>query len=732
MIRSKLYGFGVFVLDPDQGILSGEKGIVGLPPKVTATLLALVERRGEIISKQELMETVWPDSFVEEGNLTQNIFLLRKELGKSPAGEDYIQTLPKRGYRLNVPVVEMDRPGVRAEHARPASASEESAVMPPGRRWLPGSRPLALISAAAALALGICLIAGAWVWRATTARLTASGYVQITHDGMVKRGHLISVGGPDAAIFTDGVTIYFTEGSTDSLRLAEVSALGGETARMPVNFGQPQLLDIARSRPELLVSGDVNPSPYPSLWAFSVPGGATRQLDVKARDASWSPDGQSLAFLQGADLFLAKRDGSDARKLVTLSGPGWMPRWSPDGKLIRLSVFDLQSSVLSLWEIATDGRGLHRLLDGWNIKEGPIDVCCGSWTPSGHDFIFQTTRLGRSEIWSMPASPAPWAELLLRFDRSMNDPVQLTDGQLSSLAPAISPNGQKLFVIGQQLRSELERYDARTKQFVSYGAPALSGISADFVDISRDGQWIAYVDFPGGTLWRSRLDGSERLQLTAPPMQVMVPFWSPDGSHIVFYGYNSGQQQQAFIISAQGGDARPAQIGGQNQMSTNWSPDGESVMYSDFPFFARDQTPVGVHILNLKTQIAQTLPGSTGMFGGMWSPDGSHAAAWAPNGRDLMLFDFQTRQWTQIASGGGFPIWSRDGLFVYFIRSGENTAVMRVRVSDKRVEEVASLKNIRLAGRLAGIALALTPQGDPLVLRDIGTQEIYGLDLHPR
>ena len=75
------------------------------------TLLVLLRRRGEVVSKQELMERVWPDSFVEEGNLTQNIFLLRRELGKTPEGEEYIQTVPKRGYRMNVAVKESSRIG---------------------------------------------------------------------------------------------------------------------------------------------------------------------------------------------------------------------------------------------------------------------------------------------------------------------------------------------------------------------------------------------------------------------------------------------------------------------------------------------------------------------------------------------------------------------------------------------------------------------------------------------
>jgi DNA-binding winged helix-turn-helix (wHTH) protein/Tol biopolymer transport system component len=737
LINRRLYGFGAFVLDPEQGTLRGEEGLVGLPPKAIATLVVLVERRGEVVTKQALMDAVWPETFVEEGNLTQNIFLLRKELGKTSDGEDYIQTLAKRGYRLTVPVVDLDRPEITPKEFYSASSAAEESI---SERRFEVSSPkqtrlrISPIFKGVAAFIGVALLLlGLWARKVALTRPTVGGYVQITHDGLVKRGHLIAEGGPDAALFTDGVNVYFTEGSTDALQLAEVSARGGDTAKIPVTFGQPQLLDLARGRSELLVSDDANPSPFSTLWALSLPGGSARQLNgVKGRDGSWSPDGESLAYLQGADLYLARGDGSSAKRLATLPGPGWMPRWSPDGKLIRLTVFDLRSSLLSLWEIGADGRGLRGLLEGWNSKDGPIDVCCGSWTPGGRDFIFQTRRLGRSEIWSMPSQPSLLTPALTWFDKDVNEPVQLTGGQLSSLAPVLSPDGKKLFVIGQQLQSEMERFDARTKQFVPYGAPALSGISADFVDISRDGQWIAYVDFPGGSLWRCRIDGSDRLQLTTLPLQVLVPFWSPDGSQIVFYGYKGGRPQQAYVISAQGGEAKPAQPGGGNQMSTNWSPDGKFLMYSDFPFFAADRSVIGVHILDIKAQTVETLPGSKGMFGGAWSPDGSHAAAWGANGQDLMLYDFKSAKWTQIASGGGFATWSRDGLYVYFMRQGKDTAIMRVRLSDKRVEEVAGLKGIRLAGRLAGIAFSLTPDGEPLVLRDVGTQEIYALDWHER
>jgi DNA-binding winged helix-turn-helix (wHTH) protein/Tol biopolymer transport system component len=740
----KIYEFGPYSLDSAQMLLRRAGSVVPLQPRALETLLVLVRRRGEVVSKQELMDSVWPDSFVEEGNLTQNIFLLRRELGKTPEGEEYIQTLPKRGYRMNMPVSHSKYSAgeegnadsgseIAAIDSSPASAVDARAVpaMHSARRhrsqsWLVAAWPV--LAMLAVLAFGVAAIV---LWRIASAQPKVSGYVRITHDGLMKRGNADHIGGPDAALFADDSRVYFMEGSSDAPWIAEASASGGETGRVTTPFPLPELMDFSLLRSELLVGRTVNEAGPLQLWAVPVPAGSARRLgDISAWDASWSPDGREIVYARGRELYRAKSDGSESKLLVALPGLGWQPRWSPDGKRLRLTVFDVPTSTTSIWEVAREGTDLHPLLPGWpggdkpgaGPADGPISLCCGSWTPDGKYFVFQTTQGGRSEIWSIPGKPS----LLGRPFPSVMDPVQVTNGQLSSLAPVFSPDGRRLFVIGQELRGELQRFDAQTGQFVPY----MGGLSASFVDFSRDGQWVTYVAYPEGTLWRSRTDGSERLQLTFAPMEAMVPKWSPDGSRILFYGIGTGREQRAYVISVNDGEAKPASAGSGGEMNTCWSPDGDSVMYSDFPFFSKEPGKVAVHLLNLKTQKVERLPGSEGFFAPSWSPDGRYVGAMASDGQRIMLFDFRSRAWTELANGSGLMKWSRDGQYLYYLRYGPESAVMRIRISDRQVEEVASLKGIRQAGRLAGLEFGMTPGGAPVVLKDVGTQEIYSLDWH--
>ena len=135
--------------------------------------------------------------------------------------------------------------------------------------------------------------------------------------------------------------------------------------------------------------------------------------------------------------------------------------------------------------------------------------------------------------------------------------MPITTGPLAYFSPAPALAGNRLFVIGEQRKTQLQRFDLKSQQFVPY----LNGISGGEIDFSRDGKWVAYLGYPDYGLWRMRVDGSEKLQLTYAPMTISMPRWSPDGKQIAFSCNLPGKAQQACIVSADGGTTEQLQIG---------------------------------------------------------------------------------------------------------------------------------------------------------------------------
>ncbi len=133
------------------------------------------------------------------------------------------------------------------------------------------------------------------------------------------------------------------------------------------------------------------------------------------------------------------------------------------------------------------------------------------------------------------------------------------------------------------------------------------------------------------------------------------------------------------------------QNSGKQMMNESWSPDGNSIMYSDYPFFAEDPSKIKLHVFDLKTKRITDIPGSEGKFAPSWSPDGRYVAASSVRGSRILLFDFRSQQWSDVAAGWDFKKWSRDSRYVFFMRHGDRPAIMKLRVSDRKTEEIAGL-----------------------------------------
>ena len=431
-------------------------------------------------------------------------------------------------------------------------------------------------------------------------------------------------------------------------------------------------MNVSPDGSRLLVRESENAQLEGPLWVVPAVGGAPLRLGaVVAHDGAWSPDGKRMVFARGDELYLAGSDGSEPRKLATTPGRASWVRWSPDGARLRFTVISPQGDTRSLWEVSAEGHGLRPV----PLGRGEHDVdCCGEWSPDGRHFFFSRFRDNRIDIWAIQ-------ERRGLFSGRATGPARVTSGPLYFTAPVPTRDGRRLLVIGGQPRGENLRFDLGRREFAPYNAGGLAGWFA----FSRDGEWMAYVQYPEGILWRSRVDGSERRQLTQPPLGVLLPRWSPDGTRIAFMGRTPGQLWKIYTIPAEGGEPQPILEGDRPEADPDWAPDGKSLMFGRPPdYLAEPAVPKAIHLFDLRTKELSTLPDSDGLFGSRWSPSGRYVAAVTLDQLRLLLFDFSTRTWTEL---GRFKIvhgatWSRDERLLYF-EVVDEASIYRVRMSDR-------------------------------------------------
>ena len=294
--------------------------------------------------------------------------------------------------------------------------------------------------------------------------------------------------------------------------------------------------------------------------------------------------------------------------------------------------------------------------------------------------------------------------------------------------PTPSLDGKKLFVIGQQRRFDLVRLDSKSQQFSVY----LPGVSAGEADIQRNGEWITYVAHPELTLWRSKLDGSSRTQLTYAPMKAHMPRWSPDGTQIAFMASRPGKPWKIFVIPAEGGTPQEVSAGDRNQGEPTWTPKGDSIVFAGMPWleYGTASGP-NIHIVDLKTSQVSDVPGSENLFSPRCSQDGRYIAALSADSTQLMLYDVAKKSWTQLAVARfGFENWSHDGKYLYAEDYADKTDdLVRVNVANGKVEHLFSLKEVPRGFDPWEFWIGLASDDSVLLMRDKSTQEIYSLDV---
>jgi Tol biopolymer transport system component/DNA-binding winged helix-turn-helix (wHTH) protein len=697
--------FGAYEFDRRREELWKGKRCLALQPQPARVLKLLLSHPGETVLREDFQREIWggnPSVDIDQ-SLNFCIRRLRATLNDRAESPRYIETVPRRGYRFIAPVTfaQQAREGGLSNTAETATPD----AAPVTRIWnrIPQFGAAIAVSVLLGVAIAITLLP-----HNAPVEPAAFEVVRLTNDGNPK----VAIGPCCTNVANDGQYIYFSEMVEGRWILARVPVQGGDVRAVATPLTNTAVLDVLPNAHRLLLR---NWEPTSPLWTMPSNGETFNPIgDVQGNDASWSPNGKRLVYVRDYDLYVSDSDGANGKRIAHLEGPLFRPRWSPDGTRIRVTVYDFRTGLSSLWESGIDSGQAHPLF----ATSSGRDECCGVWTSSGKYFVYQSKQEQTINL-----------RLIREGDLSGIRPprtTRVTNGPLDFLGPSISPDGKRLFAIGQQKRGELMRYDHASGRFVSW----LPTVSAEGLAFSKDGSRMVWCSYPEAELWLSRPDGTERVRLTPPGMFTALPRWSSDEGRILFTGSEANQPVKAYVVSAGGGKPETVVPGAGPEFDAGWSPDGRWMVYADSITAEHNS----LHMVDLARKEVFSVPGSESLFSPRWSPDGRYIAALTEDSLSLRLLDRTTGQWRNLVQGRhvAYPSWSPDSRLLYFCSpEEEKTRFFTVRVSDSHLELVTDAPIPRgMAGGMSGWWSGVDRDGTPIVLRDASIQEVYAMKLN--
>jgi DNA-binding winged helix-turn-helix (wHTH) protein len=399
---AKRYQFDEFILDTREGWLLRSNEPVKATPRLLALLEALVDRRGRLVEKQELLDRVWGGTSVGEANLTVQVSKLRRLLGETEE-RVFIETVPTRGYRFLVPVrilppavtaaFPLRRQGTEDDVA-PAAALPPAVASPPGDTTAVDGRPFRW-----------------WAWGLAAGLVTLVGVVWVASRLVTGR----DVGEAVGASVTNapGATLRLTSNVADDSEPA-VSPDGRTVAFVSNRDGVPAIYLLALDRRD-------------------EPPGRVR-TSGPARAPSWSPDGSRLAFVcqrdGQADICLVGRDGSNERVVAAQPQDELDPVWSPDGRHLAYSIIDGRIWEVRVIDLDIDGAPPRRA-DSRRVVPAGWSTQMPAWSPDGRRLAVSRWRGAEAcDIWTIPLDGSP--------------PTPVVESDASKFDSAWSPDGRRL------------------------------------------------------------------------------------------------------------------------------------------------------------------------------------------------------------------------------------------------------------------------------------------------
>ncbi|GAC1618758.1 MAG: hypothetical protein PVS2B2_04560 [Candidatus Acidiferrum sp.] len=719
--------FGLYEADLARGILTRHGTRLKLQDQPFRILELLLQQPGAIVTREQFRNALWPDgTHVNfDGSLNAALKKLRSALQDDAENPRFIETVPRQGYRFLAPLqiindavgevipgrisrLESDgdnsielrlrvRPELSQGLVAPAYWDRERAERT--QQWID------------TLLLGVAILFGSW--------LLFFIVYPVPHPNMQHMNRITNASRIDewGGIASDGTRIFFLERDGARWNLMQTSVEGGNAEKMAAPFENTRLFAISPDHSQFLIGQFTRRDEEMALWLWPVQGGEPRRLgNATGEDPAWSPDGTQIVFASGSSLYSIRRDGTQLRELAQMHGHPRTPAWSPDGSSIRFTLDQGEFGNQSIWEMSAEGNGVHAILA--NAKR-PSNQSAGNWTADGRYFLFTGCTQYDCNVWAMRAA---WSW----FRRAHHEPYPLTSGP-DSLHVAIPPQmGSRVYAFSFRPHRELEKIDPLT------GRESMLSLdsSAAQASISPDEQMIVYSDWPDGSLWSSRANGSSRLRLASAPLRGSEPRWSPNGGEILFTGIREGQARYVYVISPDGGALHPVLPVDWEGSEADWSPDGYRIVVNMRN--PKTKPEYALYLVEPTTWAVKELRDSKGLSEPRWSPDGRYIAAVDETKHRVMLYEVEKEKWSSVASGEllGALQWSKDGSAIYFQdRLEKDESVYRVSVGSRRMERVFGFGEILKGSASHCFFNGLGRDGSLYVMIERGMTDIYSLDL---
>jgi Tol biopolymer transport system component/DNA-binding winged helix-turn-helix (wHTH) protein len=693
-LECQRYCFGSFTLDPRSFRLTKGPDELTLTPKAFELLTLLVRERHRVLTKQELLDAVWPDTAVIENTLTQRIKEIREALGDSAHESTYIRTVPRVGFQfiadtsmesaappvpdapaVPAPSEQTTPPVVRDAATEPAAAGwravrevtatveTQNAPQTMATRRRPAFRASHALVAAAVVTLGAGLL---WWWQRD--RPLQLGEQRLIAASVAPRR--------TPSYSPDGASVSYVAPDSAGVQQIWVQSLAGGTP-LQITNGKS-----SASRPRWLPGSNqiLFARASEGLWTVPATGGTPTRLIERGTNPNVSRDGRRIVFEDQRTLWTAAPDGSQVERVGGVVSPAYqlpmMPALSPDGSTIAYFSAALGPNG-DFWTIPAAGGTPRRLTA--DLREGGWPV----WTVDGDAVIVSSARAGSRILWQIPVNGG--------------EPVPLTMGAGEDDQPELSADGRQLAYTNTQHRWEL-----RVRDLASGTERTLvqRGLELLFPIFSPDGTRIVYFgrsDY-AVAIFTINADGSDLRQLTAGRELNHQPRWSHDGEHIYFFQHSPTVSFRR-MPSLGGPSAEFRDWNWETTTAPSFDPTGSRIAY------LRQRAPGAPTSVTEHTVIHDVATGQERVWPephthiGGWSPDGASIVGiqHAPGGGTVVAVCRVAEESCRPLTRGLVAKWSPDGSRIYFVRAaaGGSHQLWTMTAEGADEQQVADLGSFR-------------------------------------